>query len=358
MSSFYSLKIIDIKNETKDAVVISFDILQNLYKTFNYKAGQYLTLRFTIHDEEVRRSYSLCSSPATKEPLRIGVKRVNDGLVSNYIHDHLKVGDVVDVLPPDGRFYVDVKAENYKTYYLFTAGSGITPMLSILTTVLMTEERSYVHMIYGNRDQDSIMFKDTLEQLQGKYPDRFTLVHTLSRPKSNWSDLWKTSSEQSFRKGRLDTAAVQWFINEFPPYAQNTAYFICGPGTMITNTKKTLQNIDVPEKRIHTENFGGNIIKDTTEGFENATLITHLNGDKIELTVPKGKTILRTLIKAGKEPPYSCEGGVCSTCVCRLKNGKVHMKNNLALPEKEVEQGYILSCQSIPLTERVEVVYE
>lgn len=358
MSTFYSLKILDIKNETKDAVAISFDIPQELSQTFNYKAGQYLTLKFTINDTEVRRSYSLCSTPASKEPLSIGVKRVKNGLVSNHIHDQLKVGDVVDVLPPDGRFYADVKKENYKTYYLFSAGSGITPILSILRTVLLTEEHSYIHMMYGNRSQDSIMFKETLEQLQKDYPSRFTLVHTLSRPESNWSDLWKTAKEQPFRKGRLDATAVQWFINEYPPYAQNAEYFICGPGTMIADTKKTLQNIDVPEKRIYTENFGGTTTKDTTEGFENAVLIAHLDGNNIELTIPKGKTILRTLINAGKEPPYSCEGGVCSTCVCKLKSGKVHMKNNLALSDKEIEQGYILSCQSIPLTEHIEITYE
>lgn len=354
---FHQLKVLEVKKETEDSASISFDVPYELYETFNYKPGQYLTLKFTIEGEEARRSYSLCSSPVLEEPLRIGVKRVKDGLISNYINDHLKVGDIVEVMPPDGRFYADVKKENYKTYYLFSAGSGVTPILSILKTVLLTEERSYVHMIYGNRNQDTIMFKDELEQLKAEYPDRFILVQTLSRPKSKWSDLWTTTKEQPFRKGRVDTEAIHWFINQYPPYAQNVEYYVCGPGTMIQNTKKALSAIDVPDNRIFIESFGGSDSKDTTVAFENAKLTASLAGEHIEVFIPKGKTILRTLINAGKEPPYSCEGGVCSTCICKLKSGKIHMKNNLSLTDKEVEDGYILSCQSIPLTEEIEVVY-
>lgn len=358
MGQFYQLKVLEVKKETKDSVSVSFDVPYEQYGTFNYSPGQYLTLKFNIRGEEVRRSYSLCSSPALEEPLKIGVKRVKNGIVSNHINDTLKAGDMVDVMPPDGRFFADVKKENYKTYFLFASGSGITPILSILRTVLMTEERSYVHMIYGNRKQESIMFDEELKELQRKYVDRFILVHTLSRPKSNWSDLWSRSEDRKFRKGRVDTLAVEWFINEYPPYAQNAEYYICGPGTMIENAKRTLQNMDVPLERIFLESFGGALDTDSTQGFENATLVATLNERTIQTKIPQGKTILRTLIDEGKDPPYSCEGGVCSSCICKLKKGEVHMKNNLALNEKEVEQGYILSCQSIPLTAQVEVVFE
>lgn len=357
MNKFYQLKILDVKKETVDSTSVAFDVPYELYETFKYKPGQYLTLKLNLNGEEARRSYSLCSSPVLEEPLRIGVKRVKNGLVSNHINDNIKAGDIVEVMPPDGRFFADVKKDNYKTYYLFSAGSGITPILSILRTVLLTEERSYVHMIYGNRSQESIMFNEELEKLQKDYQDRLILVQTLSRPKSKWSDLWKTYKEQSYRKGRVDTEAVEWFINEYPPYAQNVEYYICGPGTMIENTKKALKDIDVPNERIFIESFGGNDSKDTTEAFENAKLTAHLDGETIQVSIPKGKTVLRTLIDAGKEPPFSCEGGVCSTCMCKLKSGKVHMKSNLALSEKEVEQGYILSCQSIPLSENVEIEY-
>ncbi|MEW7290239.1 2Fe-2S iron-sulfur cluster-binding protein [Aquimarina sp. 2304DJ70-9] len=357
MSKFYPLKVINAKKETSDSTSVTFDVPYELYETFNYKPGQYLTLKFNLKGEEVRRSYSLCSSPTIEEPLRIGVKRVKDGLVSNHINDDLKPGDIIEVMPPDGRFYATVEQDNYKTYYLFAAGSGITPIISILKTILTTESHSFVHMIFGNRSQETIMFNEELNQLQERYKDRFVLIHTLSRPKSSWSDLWKSSNETSFRKGRVDTQAVSWFINEYPPYAQNTEYYICGPGTMIENTKNALKSIDVPNERIFIESFGGVNSNDTTEGVENAKLKAKLNGQNIQITIPKGKTVLRTLIDAGKEPPYSCEGGVCSTCMCKLTKGKVHMKNNLALDDDEVKQGYILSCQSIPISEEIEIVY-
>ncbi|NER11848.1 2Fe-2S iron-sulfur cluster binding domain-containing protein [Leptobacterium flavescens] len=358
MSKFYKLQITDLRKETADSVSVAFDLPYELYNEFNYKAGQYLTVKFTIGGEEVRRSYSLCSSPVMEEPLRIGVKKVKGGLVSNHINDSLKVGDTVEVMVPEGRFTADIKEGNYKTYYLFSAGSGITPILSILRTVLFREPRSYVHMIYGNSNQESIMFQNELEQLQEQYFDRFVLVHSLSRPKSKWSDLWKSSKDKPYLKGRIDKKTVSRFIGEYPPYAQNAEYYICGPGTMIQNTKEALKDMDVPGERIFTESFGGQTEGADQDAWENATLIAHLDGEKIEVNVPKGKTLLRTLISQGKNPPYSCEGGVCSTCICKVKNGKVHMKNNLALTDEEVADGYALSCQSIPLTESVEIVYE
>lgn len=358
MSKFYSLKVLEVIDETENAKSISFDVPYELYDKFNYKPGQYLTLKFNLNNEEVRRSYSLCSSPITNEPLKIGVKRVKNGLVSNHINDNLKPGDFVEIMKPNGRFFADVKKDNYKTYYLFAAGSGITPILSIVKTILYTEERSYVHMIYGNSNQETIMFKSELDKLQSEFSDRFILVHTLSKPKSNWSDLWTTSSDKEYRTGRVNEEAVNWFINEYPPYAQNTEYYICGPGSMIENTKKSLQQIDVPNNRIFIESFGGTNSENKVESVANAKLTAKLKGESITTLIPKGKTILRTLINEGKEPPYSCEGGVCSSCVCKLTKGEVHMKNNLSLDENEVAKGYILSCQSIPLTNEVEVVYE
>ncbi len=357
MSEFYPLQVLNIKKETEDAVSITFDIPQELYSKFIYKPGQYLTLRFHLNGKEVRRSYSLCSSPFLEEYPKIAVKRVKNGLVSNHINDTVKVGDSIDIMLPEGRFYADVKETNYKTYYLFCAGSGITPILSILKSVLHTEARSFVYMIYGNRHQESIMFNDELSALQEQYKDRFVLIHTLSRPNSSWSDLWKTKNDYSYKKGRVDTKMVEWFINEFPPYAQNAEYYICGPGTMIENTKTALKGIDVPNTRIFTESFGGAIEDASVKGFKNAKLIAHLNNQRVELTIPEGKTILRALIDKGQNPPYSCEGGVCSTCVCKLKQGEVHMKKNLSLDDKEVKQGNILSCQSIPLSEIIEVEY-
>ncbi len=357
MSMFYTLKVTTVKKETSDASTISLEIPQELKKVFEYKPGQYLTLKFSIEDKEVRRSYSLCSAPTLDNVLTIGVKRVKDGLVSNYINDTIKEGDCIEVMPPDGRFFATIQPQNYKTYYLFAAGSGITPIFSILRTVLLTEKHSYVYMIYGNKNEESILFKEALDELQELYNDRFILIHTLSRPKMKWSDLWNSKTDL-YRKGRVDEKSIEWFINEYPLYAQNAEYYICGPGSMISNTQQALQNIDVPNDRIYIESFGGNTTAKTIEGYDNAQLKVEIAGKIAAITVPKGKTILRTLIDHKYEPPYSCEGGVCSTCICKLKEGKVHMKNNLVLDEKEIEEGYILSCQSIPISEKLEVVYE
>ena len=357
MSKVYSLKIIDLKQETKNSVSITFKVPKELYSVFKYEPGQYLTLQFNLNEQQVRRSYSLGSSPIRKSTVQIGVKRVKDGLVSNHINDTLKIGDSVDVLPPDGHFLAKVKKENYKTYYLFAAGSGVTPIISILKTVLYTEERSFVYMIYGNRSQETIMFQEELKLLEEKYKERFVLVQTLSRPKSSWSDLWKTSNNE-YRKGRIDTVSIEWFINKYPPYAQNVEYYVCGPGTMIDNTVKALESIDVPFNRIFIESFGGAIANSEIETVENASLVAYLKGKKIESIIPKGKTILRALLDENYAPPYSCEGGVCATCKCKIKKGEVYMKKNLALTEKEVQEGYVLSCQSIPLTKEIEVAYE
>ena len=355
MSKFYNLTVVDLKEETKNAKVVTFGIPESLQSVFSFKPGQFLTLMFVINNEEQRRCYSVCSSPISTSSIQVGVKRVKNGIVSNYINDTLKIGDEVSVMRPSGNFFADIKKDNYKSYYLFASGSGITPVLSILRTVLTTEEQSYVYMIYGNRTIDSVMFKAELEKLQNDYVDRFTLVNTFSKPKSSWSDLW---TNNSLRKGRVDAKSVQWFINEYPPYAQNTQYYICGPGTMISTVSSTLQNMDVPNKRIFKENFGGDVETLGIEGVENAVLKARLNGQEIKTVIPKQTTLLRALIANGGKPPYSCEGGVCSTCKCKLVSGKVHMLKNFSLEEKELKENYILSCQSIPLSETVEVVYE
>lgn len=354
----YRLKVIEVEKTIEDAVVVGFDVPKNLYDVFNYKPGQYLTVIFNLNNQEVRRSYSLCSTPFLEEPLRVGVKRVKKGLVSNHINDNIKVGDEVEVLPPDGRFCADVNQENYKTYYLFAAGSGITPILSILKSVLITEEKSMVNMIFGNRNKKSIMFLEELKKLQNQYPDRFNLTHTLSRANSSWSDLWKRKSDLAFRKGRVDADAVKWLIDTYPPIAQNAEYYICGPGKMIENTKQALQNIDVPDNRIFIESFGGEASESNVAGVGNAHLKAKLDDEEINVTIAEGKTVLRALLDSGHDAPYSCEGGVCSTCMCKLKSGQVHMKNNLSLTDKEVANGYILACQSIPLTDAVEVEFE
>lgn len=355
MSKFYNLKVLEVKKETKEAVSVTFDVPYALYKTFSYKPGQYLTLQFTLNGEQVRRSYSLCSNPKKEEPLTIGVKRVKNGLVSNHINDNLQEGSIVEVLAPDGKFFANVQQENYKTYYLFAAGSGITPILSILKTVLFTEEKSYVNLLYGNTNQETIMFKDELEILQQQFSERLVVEHSLSKPKSSF---WSSKNKMDYHKGRVNAEVIKWFINQHPPYAQNTEYFICGPGSMIADTVNALQAIDVPNTRIFKESFGGATANYNSNIIANANLTATLHGETLQLIVPEGKTILRTLLANNYDPPYSCEGGVCSSCICKLQEGEVFMKKNLALSEEDIKQGYILSCQSVPLTKDVSVLFE
>ena len=356
MNKFFPLKVTRVIEETQDSKSIEFEVPKELVKEFEYQSGQYLTLQFNINGEEVRRAYSLCSSPFTQENLRIGVKRVKGGLVSNHINDNVKVGQTIDVLPPMGTFKVDVNSANYRSYYLFAAGSGITPILSILKSVLTVEENSYVYMIFGNTNQNTIMFNEELKQLKAQYSDRFEFVNTLSKPKSSWSSLF-SSKGKDYRKGRIDTKCVQEFITNNPPYAQDAQYYICGPEAMITGTKNALQSIDVPEDRIHIEYFGTGA-SSTEGGIDKARLTAYINGEKVEVEVPKSKTLLRTILDNKYDMPYSCEGGVCGMCKCKLTQGEVQMSNNMALAEEEIEDGFILACQSIPLTEDVEILVE
>lgn len=356
MSQFHPLIISDISETTPDAIAMTFAVPEYLRETYAFKPGQYLTLRFNIDGEDLRRSYSICSSPLESHSLRIGVKRVQDGKVSNYIPETLNVGDSVEVMPPNGLFFADINADNYKTYYLFACGSGITPVLSILKTVLEVEPHSYVYMLYGNQHQNSIMFLNEIQEIYDRYPKRFFLKHYLSRPKGGLSSLFSQTNNLDYQTGRVDTDAIRNFLNQYQPYAQDVEYYICGPEKMIDSTVQTLQSIDVPDQRIFVERFNATAEAGSERGIA-GNLTAKLNGETVQVAIKAGQTLLRGLIEAGYNPPYSCEGGVCSTCRCRLIKGKVEMKSNLALSHDQVAKGSILSCQSLPLTTTIEIEY-
>lgn len=351
---FHKLKISNLRHPIKDAMTVTFDVPDHLYDTFNYYPGQHLIIKFHVNGKEVRRSYSLNSSPFKDEPLEITVKRVKGGLVSNFVNEHLKVGGELEVMIPQGRFHANIEKEEYKTYYLFSAGSGITPIISILKSVLHEAPQSMVNLFYGNANQDSIIFKEELDQLEKEFPQRLQVVHTLSEPK-----VWTTWQQWKGRKGRIDANAVEWFINQHPPIAQTTEYYICGPGAMNTGIRKALMSLDVPKDLIHIEQFGGAKDNDDNniKAVDNAKLEVKLNGNSHSLHIPKGKTILQVLKDANTNPPYSCESGVCGTCTCKLVSGKVEMKSNMALEDKDLEKGLILSCQSLPTSEKVVVEF-
>jgi len=351
---FYPLKIVQIDKPIDSASTLTFELPQHLHDKFNYQPGQHLIIELTINNETIRRTYSLNSCPFNEEALQVTVKRVKDGLVSNYINDQLKVGDSLKVMSPQGRFFAEIQPQDYKTYFLFAAGSGITPILSILKSVLEVTKFSTVNLLYGNTNQNTIIFKDELAALQKKHSQRLNIVHTLSDPK-----VWTSWKSWKGKIGRIDPNLVEWFINEHPPVAQNTEYYICGPGAMNTNVQTTLVNLDVPKSCIFIEQFGGEIEEVNADiiAYDNAQLTATLNGKSHQLYIKKGQTILQALKAANIEPPYSCESGVCGTCVAQLKQGKAEMKSCMALTDEDIEKGYVLTCQALPVSEKVELEF-
>lgn len=347
---FHQLTVAAITPEIEGgATSVTFDVPAGLADQFHWQAGQHLTLRFMLDGGEVRRSYTIANPPGAA--LRITVKRVPGGQVSNHIGDQLRVGDIVDVMPPFGGFTLPPGATARRTHYFFGAGSGITPLWAMINAVLAQEPHSVAHLIYGNAREDSILFRAPLEALEQAQPSRLTLRHLLSAP-SLWS--WFTP----WRKGRLDAKAVAAAISETPPVAQDVHYWICGPGSMNGDVKSALMAMDVPANRIHMESFGGATALDTTvEGIAAQAQVT-LKGVTHEVPVAKGQTLLEAALAAQLTPPFSCQSGVCGACRGRLTEGKVHLRARMALEDKEVEAGAILSCQAVATTSELKVDFD
>ncbi len=348
---FHALRVRERREEIKGAVTVVFEVPEHLAEIFAWRPGQHLTLRFTLKGEEVRRSYSISASPVSGDPLQITVKRVAGGLVSNHINDRVRAGDTIDVMPPFGTFRLDPGDRLRRTHYFFGAGSGITPLVAMLQSVLIAEPYSVAHLIYGNRSADTILLKGRLEDLRARYPGRLTVSHVLSRP-SMWS------SFSHWRRGLVDKAAVEAAINENPPYAQDTQYYICGPGKMNQTVRDALMGLDVPANRLHMESYGGAIEVDGTITGVAAEARIHLSGCTHTVAIPQGQTILQATRAAGLSPPFSCQSGVCGACRANLVNGSVHMRARLALEDEEAAAGAILTCQSIATTGALSVVFE
>ena len=360
---FYPLRVTRLQPETDQAVSVYFELPQSDRTAFNYRAGQYLTLRFTIDGKEQRRAYSMCSAPHEDE-LAVTVKQVKGGVVSNYIAGELKVGDTVDVMPPMGRFLAEVNPAARRRYYLFGAGSGITPLMSILRSVLEEEPKSEVILFYGNRDEDNIIFKEQLDELERKYAGQLTVEHTLSQPKKystgGLKGLFKRShTKWEGAKGRIDRSALVEFLRRHPHGNLEARYYVCGPGQMIDNVEAALLGHGIDEKHIHVERF---VSANDNNGEGRArsvggTVKVKLSRELVTVELEPGQTILDGLLQAGHTPPYSCLAGACSTCMARVEKGGVKMDVCYALDDSEVEEGYVLTCQSHPTTPEVEIDY-
>jgi len=366
--NFHTLTISKITPETPDTVTVEFQLPDELRDVFAFTQGQHVTVRRDIGGHEVRRSYSMSSSPL-EQRFAVTVKKVAGGRMSAFLHDSMKPGDTLEVAPPDGRFFVKLDPEKRRTYYIFGAGSGITPLMSILRTTLEAEPMSVIFLLYGSRDEENIIFRDELERLSERYTGQLFVEHILSRPKKEATGSFlglfkKYTANWSGKTGRIDARAAGTFLDENMPHGPegDCHYFVCGPGSMTDTVKAALVARGISEKQIHTEHFvnashtPGEF--SAVPGGTGAKLIVHLNGKRIETSIPPGATILDVMVKEKYDAPYSCTAGACSTCMAKVLNGKVKMDACYALDDEEVKAGYCLTCQARPETDVVEVSYD
>jgi len=356
MAKFFQLKVEDVRRETPDTVSIAFEIPDADKAAFQYKQGQYLTLKMDVEGEECRRSYSLSSSPDADNELRIAVKQVENGRVSTRINQHLKAGDVLEVMAPMGNFFTELNASQEKHYVALAAGSGITPVISILKSVLMVEANSRFTLFYGNRSSESIIFKGELDALQAKYGDRLTVCHILSRE----------DTVDPLFSGRISGAKIGQLLDRYVDVSEAAEYFLCGPEEMIKEATRLLQNLRVDKSHIHFELFTTPVAEEGTKeeaapvagnGISQITVIMDDEETVFELAT-KGKNILDAALDQNVDVPFACKGAVCCTCKAKVTEGQVSMDMNYSLDDQEVADGFILTCQSHPLTPKVVVDFD
>ena len=349
-AEFHRLRVLGTRAETKDATSVHFEVPPPLRDTFRWRPGQHITLRFGIEGQERRRPYSISDTPFGDSPLRITVKRVRGGLVSNHINQNVVPGQHVDVMAPFGGFCLDPDPRKRRTYYFFGAGSGITPLYAMIRSILAAEPYSAALLAYGNRNAPGIIFRDALARLEEGSGGRLRVRHILSSPA-------RRSPFRYWRRSRIDRQMVAAFIDEHPPYAQDTRYYVCGPGDMNPVVREALVGLDVPEERIRMESYGPPTPPDHSVAGVAAAVTVHLNGETLSVPVSPGQTILDAVRAAGATPPYSCESGVCGACRARLQAGSAHLRATMALTGAELTRGVILTCQALPTTPRLTVEY-
>ena len=358
-SRFHSLKVTSIQKDTKKAVIVNFEVPPELQDSFRFIQGQYLTLRREFDGEEVRRSYSICAG-LDDDQLRVGVKLVEGGVFSTWVHKELKKGDFIDVMPPQGNFFSELDPMRERWYMCICAGSGITPVLSIVKTVLAREPKSRVTLLYGNQRTASMMFRNELAFLKNKYLERLHWVNIFSREPQE-SDLF-TGHLDNRKGGKLNRRLIS--------IKEHDEFFLCGPEAMISEVSRGLRGEGIAEENIHYELFGSSAEAASKAAdkiharavehkglVSDVTLISDGREYRFELSADGGN-ILDAGLENGVDLPFSCKGGVCATCKAKLVEGKVDMDRNQALQADEIERGYILTCQSHPISKRVVVDYD
>ena len=359
---FHDLTVSRVTPEAAGAVAITLAVPSDLRAQFDFQPGQFLTVRAEIQGADVRRSYSISSarSQLQRGELELGIRPVEGGVFSNWATSQLKAGDTLRVMPPDGRFTVQKQRAIHRVG--FAAGSGITPILSILATTLEEQPDSKFTLVYGNRRMDSVMFNEALQDLKDRYPSRLTLIHILSRQ----------AQEVPLLEGRIDAGKVRAITDAFLPVGSMDEVFICGPEAMIEETEKTLLDAGVKADRIRTERFTSPTLEALSPEQRSQAVLGHkathdggdvqltvvLDGKPYEMPMNRNEKILDIALAMGLDLPYSCKGGVCCTCRCKVTEGTTEMDKNFTLEKPEVDQGFVLSCQARPTSNRVVVSFD
>ncbi len=351
MPTFYKLSVKEIQQETENAVSILFEIPENLQQKFSFIPGQYITIKKELNGEEVRRAYSICSSKKSNT-IRIGVKAVDKGTFSIYATTDLKEGDLLEVSPPEGRFILNPD-NDHQNYLAFVAGSGITPVLSMIKSVLEADTNSKFVLVYGNKSPIESMFKSEIDQLKASYPERLFVYYIFS-----------VIYNENALFGRIDASTVNDIVKNKHKGTDFDEFFLCGPENMIDTVKKDLLDKGIASENIHFELFSTKVEDMDTSGtseesLEGEAMITIVLDDEEEtFSMKKEKSILEAALKKGLDAPYSCQGGICSSCLAQITEGKAVMDTNSILSEEEVKDGLILTCQAHPTTNKIIIDYD
>ncbi len=348
MSSFYKLNISDVRRETPDAISVAFRIPDSLKDFYNFIAGQYLTLKLTLDGEEIRRAYSICSAPGSGE-LRIAIKSVKSGIFSHFANKQLKPGDTIEVGVPEGSFIFEPDADRQKNYAAFAAGSGITPVMSIIQSVLSGEPNSTFVLVYGNKSPEQTIFYNQLHELEQRFTGRFFVHFVFSQSKVE---------NQLF--GRIERSTVNFILNNKFKEVEFSKFWLCGPEEMITLVSNVLKEHNIREKDIRFELFvppkTEKQLETTLEGHTKITVM--VDDEETVFEMSKKQTVLEAALKQGIDAPYSCQGGICSSCLARITVGSAEMSKNSILTDGEIAKGLILTCQAHPTSDELYVDYD
>lgn len=359
MSLFHEIKIKEVIKETSDASTLVFEIPEHLKETFQYKSGQYVTISISVRANEERRAYSFSSSPFTDKDLAITVKKVADGAVSPILNDRMHAGDTVLLMPPMGKFTVDLRAAQQKHYILFGGGSGITPLFSILKSVLNQEPKSSISLVYANRNKESIIFDKQLQELESQFSNRLRIISILEESYVGYEGL----------TGRLEASQYAEIAKQESKNGFENEYFICGPSGMMEQVKRGLESLHIKKEKIHLEYFTAPAASPTEpvpiipsgeaqdeSGKHFADI--EFNSKHFHIEIAKGQTILDAAKEQDVDPPYACQMGICTTCRAKVLEGSTKMDEREGLSDSEIADGYILTCQAHPTSGHIKIKYE